>query len=200
MLFLDELPEFPRAALEALREPLENRRVALARGRWHVTFPAECQFLAAMNPCPCGYLGSTRRTCRCKPEQVLRYQNKLSGPFLDRIDLHVRLRDIDYETLLEKPTRPNETSAEIQKRVVACRQTQLQRQGVINAQLKGKALEEHSALKPPEQKILLSAMRDLQLSPRATHRLMRIARTIADLDHSPQIEMAHISETLSYRS
>jgi magnesium chelatase family protein len=200
VLFLDELPEFDRKVLEVLREPLETGVIHISRARDQIEFPADFQLIAAMNPCPCGYLGSTRRPCRCKPEQVMRYQNKLSGPLLDRIDLHVRLGDMDYEELLEKPKVLSETSSAIQKRVVNCRKLQLERQGVINAQLKNKALEEHCALKPAEQKILLSAMRDLQLSPRATHRLMRISRTIADLDHSPQIEMPHLSEALSYRA
>ncbi len=200
VLFLDELPEFDRKVLEVLREPLETGVIHLSRARDQIEFPADFQLIAAMNPCPCGYLGSKRRTCRCRPEQVLRYQNKLSGPLLDRIDLHVRLNDIDHEDFLQKPKTQARSSRSTQEQIMHCREKQLARQGVINAQLKNKPLETHCALQEAEQKILLSAMRELQLSPRSTHRLLRVARTIADLEDSARIMMPHLSEALGYRA
>ncbi len=200
VLFLDELPEFERQVLEVLREPLESGVIHISRAKDQVEFPARFQLISAMNPCPCGYYGSSRKSCRCKPEQIQRYQSRLSGPLLDRIDLHVHIRDLPYDELIKKQKNAEENSLSIQNRVIVCRALQIERQGVINAQLANKALETHCTLGDTEQGILLSAMRELQLSPRATHRILRVARTIADLDLSPTIAVKHLSETLSYRS
>lgn len=199
VLFLDELPEFDRQVLEVLREPLEAGVIHISRAKDQVEFPARFQLISAMNPCPCGYYGSSRKSCRCKPEQVQRYHSRLSGPLLDRIDLHVHIRDLPYDELIKKQKNAEENSFSIQNRVMICRALQIERQGVINAQLQNKALETHCLLGDTEQGILLSAMRELQLSPRATHRILRVARTIADLDLSPTITVKHLSETLSYR-
>lgn len=200
VLFLDELPEFERQVLEVLREPLESGVIHISRAKDQVEFPAQFQLISAMNPCPCGYYGSSRKSCRCKPEQIQRYQGRLSGPLLDRIDLHVHIRDLPYdELLIKKQKNLEENSRSIQNRVIACRALQIERQGVINAQLQNKALETHCMLGDTEQGILLSAMRELQLSPRATHRILRVARTIADLEASSKIEVKHLSETLGYR-
>ncbi len=200
VLFLDELPEFERQVLEVLREPLESGVIHISRAKDQVEFPARFQLISAMNPCPCGYYGSSRKSCRCKPEQIQRYQSRLSGPLLDRIDLHVHIHDLPYDELIKKQKNIEENSLSIQNRVIVCRALQIERQGLINAQLQNKALEIHCVLGDTEQGILLSAMRELQLSPRATHRILRVARTIADLDLSPTITVKHLSETLSYRS
>lgn len=200
VLFLDELPEFDRSVLEVLREPLESGVIHISRAKDQVEFPAQFQLIAALNPCPCGYLGSNRRSCRCRPEQVERYQAKLSGPLLDRIDLHIRVQDLPYEELLKAPLQAQKSSLEARQEVKLCRMRQLERQGSINAHLKNRALDQYCALGNEEQSIFISAMKQLQLSPRASHRLLRVARTIADLDAVPDIKTRHLSEALMYRA
>jgi len=197
VLFLDELPEFPRAALEALREPLESGQIRISRAARQTDFPARFQLVAAMNPCPCGYLGASHRNCRCTPDQVLRYQGKLSGPLLDRIDLHVEVPLLPPQQLLERAAA--ESSAAVRERVVQARQRALQRQGHANQALHGPELQRHAALEPAADKLLQQAASRLGWSGRATHRALRVARTIADLAASERILSAHLAEAVQYR-
>jgi magnesium chelatase family protein len=200
VLFLDELPEFARAALEALREPLENGTITIARAAMRAQFPARFQLIAAMNPCPCGYLGAAQasKPCRCSHEQVARYHSKLSGPLLDRIDLHVQVNALSPEALLA--AQAGESSAVMAERVAAAQAQALARQGCTNQQLSGQSLNQHCDLAPAASQILQAAAQRLQWSGRATHRSLKVARTIADLSGSPRIEVAHMAEALQYRS
>jgi len=197
VLFLDELPEFPRAALEALREPLESGSIRVVRAARQAEFPARFQLVAAMNPCPCGYLGSPQRACRCSPEQVLRYQSKISGPLLDRIDLQVQVAALPPQELVQAP--PGEASAPIAERVAAARERSLARQGCLNEALAGQRIDTHCALGDPVAQFLTSAATRLAWSGRSIHRCLKVARTIADLAASPQIEVAHVAEAVQYR-
>ena len=197
VLFLDELPEFPRAALEALREPLESGSIRVVRAARQAEFPARFQLVAAMNPCPCGYLGSPQRACRCSPEQVLRYQSKISGPLLDRIDLQVEVAALPPQELVQAP--PGEASAPIAERVAAARERSLARQGCLNEALAGQRIDTHCALGDSVAQFLTSAATRLAWSGRSVHRCLKVARTIADLAASPQIEVAHVAEAVQYR-
>jgi magnesium chelatase family protein len=199
VLFLDELPEFSRHCLEVLREPLESGTITLARANHRLTYPARFQLVAAMNPCPCGFLGDCERPCRCTPEQIQRYRARVSGPLLDRIDLHVQVSRIPPGDLLT-PGRTGEPSAVVQERVCRSRQRQEQRQGTPNAQLAPDQLASVCSLGKIEKKALESAALKMHLSGRGLHRTLRVARTIADLDASEAIGMAHITEALAYRS
>ena len=197
VLFLDELPEFPRAALEALREPLETGHIHISRAARQAVFPARFQLIAAMNPCPCGYLGSRVRHCRCTPEQISRYQGKLSGPLLDRIDLHVEVPALPPEELIQTP--PGEGSAAIRARVLAVRARVQARQQCPNAALQGQVLEEVARLPAEAAHFLQSAVVKLGWSARAMHRILRMARTVADLADSADIETAHVAEAIQMR-
>ncbi|MBA1273137.1 YifB family Mg chelatase-like AAA ATPase [Stutzerimonas azotifigens] len=197
VLFLDELPEFDRKVLEVLREPLESGQIVIARARDKVRFPARFQLVAAMNPCPCGYLGDPSGRCRCSADQIQRYRGKLSGPLLDRIDLHLTVAR--EATSLHTPPVSGERSETVARQVAGARHLQLTRQGCANAFLDLKGLREHCALSPEDQQWLERASERLGLSLRAAHRILKVARTLADLEAAPAIGRSHLAEALQYR-
>jgi magnesium chelatase family protein len=201
VLFLDELPEFQRSVLEVLREPLESGEIRISRANAQVQFPARFQLIAAMNPCPCGYLGDQR--CHCTPDQVKRYRQKISGPLLDRFDLHVPVNAVKAQHLQANQATTNDktlSTAQVRQRVCAARELQLQRQGVCNAQLTGKTLEKLCPLSSQQQTLLANAMDKLGLSARAYHRTLRVARSLADVDGESVVQDRHVMEALSYRN
>lgn len=199
VMFLDELPEFDRKVLEVLREPLESGEVTISRAAQQAQFPARFQLITAMNPCPCGHLGdSGGKECRCTQDQVSRYRGRISGPLLDRIDMHIEVPRLDPRTLSESSQR-EESSQQVRERVEKARQRQLQRSGCANSALAGKALEEVCRLDETAQQLIHRATEQLGLSARAYHRILRLARTIADLESSGQIQTTHISEAIGYR-
>lgn len=198
MLFLDEFPEFPRAVLEVLREPLESGRVALSRAQAQLEYPANFQLIAAMNPCPCGFANESNNRCCCTPQQIARYRQKISGPLLDRIDLHVPVRAVPIKDLQSKPD--GEASVDVKKRVEACRQFQLDRQGSTNAALKHSDLQRHCQLDKTSAHIIEQAVTKLNMSARGYDRVLRVARTLADMAKSEVIQSMHVSEALSYRA
>ena len=197
VLFLDELPEFERRVLEVLREPLESGRVAISRAARQVEFPARFQLVAAMNPCPCGYLGHYSGRCRCTPDQVQRYRGKISGPLLDRIDVQIEVPSLPEQELLS--TKPGESSRTVQKRVDLARQRQLDRQGKNNALLSGRDLDLHCRPDGHGQALLKQAISKINLSARGFHRILMLALTIADLAASEKVTSAHIAEAIQYR-
>ena len=197
VLFLDELPEFPRSVLEALREPLETGHISIARAHRTVEFPARFQLVAAMNPCPCGHLGHPVRACRCTPEQVARYQARLSGPLLDRIDLQVEVPMLPPEVLSRAPD--GESSAEVAERVRATRCLQWKRQGCLNAELDAAGLDRHACLQPGSRQLLNQAATKLGWSGRALHRVVRLARTLADLQAQESVGPSHVAEAIQFR-
>ena len=206
VLFLDELPEFGRNVLEVLRQPLEDKHVTISRARGSLTFPANFQLVAAMNPCPCGYYGDPQKACTCSQGAITTYQKRISGPLLDRIDIHVQVPRVDYDKLSDQ--RYGEASEVIRARVEAARQMQRLRfqQGgqaaagiLCNADMRTADLREFCALDDPSQKLMRAAMAQMHLSARAYHRILKLARTIADLDHSGDIQNTHLAEALQYR-
>ena len=198
VLFLDELPEFNRATLEILRQPMESGRILISRARRNATYPARFQLIAAMNPCPCGHLGNAALSCSRAPRCAEAYQNKISGPLLDRIDLHVDVDAVNPWEMTSDST-PRETSAEIRARVVAARNKQIARQGKVNAMLDGAELERFAALSEELTAFLNSAAEKMGMSARGYNRIKRLARTIADLRGDDYISMSDLAEALSYR-
>lgn len=197
VLFLDELPEFERRVLEVLREPLESGEIVIARAKDKIRFPARFQLVAAMNPCPCGYLGDPTGRCRCSSDQIQRYRNKLSGPLLDRIDLHLTVAR--EATALSPVANNGESSARIAALVAAARELQQRRQGCANAFLDLPGLRKHCELSTADKHWLESACERLTLSLRAAHRLLKVARTLADLEQAGRIDRNHLAEALQYR-
>ncbi len=197
VLFLDELPEFERRVLEALREPLETGQVSIARAARRVDYPARFQLVAAMNPCPCGYLGHTGGRCRCTPDQVARYRGKLSGPLLDRIDMSVEVPALSDDEL-RRPAAGDDSAA-VRQRVAQARARQLARQGKPNQALTPPEVERHCAADEPALRLLGAAMARLKLSARAYHRVLRVARSIADLADAEAIGGAHVAEAIQLR-
>ena len=198
VLFLDELPEFKRSVLETLREPLESGNITISRAARQVRFPAHFQLIAAMNPCPCGYLGDAKRECCCTLDQVRRYRQRISGPLLDRIDMHVQVSRISQQLLISsKPN--NENSMTVRTRVINARHYQFKRSGKTNAHLNNEELQRYVELTSLQQQWLHAAIEKLHLSARSYHRLLRVARTIADLENSTNVEQKHLAEALSYR-
>lgn len=199
-LFLDELPEWRRDAVEVLREPLETGRIRIARAACSAEFPARFQLVAAMNPCPCGYLGDTQRQCACTPDQVARYRGRVSGPVLDRIDLHVAVPRVPLAAIAAPAAAPVDDSATVRARVLQARAAQRARQECANAALDGDALQRHLRLAQPARDLLLQAVERLELSMRGFHRIQRVARSIADLDGSADTLAPHVAEAVQYRS
>ncbi len=203
VLFLDELPEFHRNVLEVLRQPLENGCVTISRASGSVTFPCAFMLVAAMNPCPCGFYGDRKRECRCSDRQVQNYRNKISGPLLDRIDIHVEVPLIEYEELTS--LEAGEPSAKIRERVVVARRIQQERFKAVkgmhcNAGMGSKEVQKYSALKPEAQDVLRSAISGFNFSARAYDRILKVSRTIADLADSEYVETEHVHEAIQYRT
>ena len=198
VLFLDELPEFGRAVLEVLREPLESGRISVSRAARQVEFPAQFQLVAAMNPCPCGYLGHFTGKCRCTPDQVLRYRGKISGPLLDRLDLQVEVPAVTQRELASN-TVGAESTENVRMRVAAARELQLVRQGKTNALLTTRDIEMHCVPDTAGAALLKQAIGRLGLSARGYHRVLKVARTIADLAGSPQLGSQPVAEAIQYR-
>jgi magnesium chelatase family protein len=197
VLFLDELPEFERRVLEVLREPMETGEISISRAARQVNFPARFQVVAAMNPCPCGYSGHPTIECQCTPQQVTRYRSKISGPLLDRFDLHVEV-PVQGGDVLMQSGGDGETSATVRERVLIARARQSER-GCLNAALSGRALQAACRLDRQGEQLLTGAMEKLGLSARALHRILRVARTLADLEGSEELRQSHLVEALGYR-
>lgn len=198
VLFLDELPEFSRHVLECLREPLESGHITISRAAFQTIFPAHFQFIASMNPCPCGYAGSAQDHCHCAPEQIKRYMGKISGPLLDRIDMHVEVTRLPPE-ILANLHLVEETSEVVRERVKVARQFQYTRQGKYNTVLTVPELDRYSKVQREAQLLLNHVMKKFNLSARVYHRIIKVARTIADLEGSLSIDEKHLSEALHYR-
>ena len=203
VLFLDELPEFKRSTLEVMRQPVEDGRVTVSRAAGSVTFPSEFMLVAAMNPCPCGYFADLKRECRCSPVQVQRYRQRISGPLLDRIDLHIEVPAVEYRDV--SSNRPEESSNAIRERVSQARRRQHQRfsnngKTTCNARMTAKQLKQYCRLTDDGNELIRIAMSDLNLSARAYDRILKVSRTIADLESSDEIKSDHVSEAIQYRT
>jgi magnesium chelatase family protein len=197
VLFLDELPEFERKVLEVLREPLESGKINISRAARQADFPASFQLLAAMNPCPCGYLGHFNNKCRCTPDNVARYKAKISGPLLDRIDMHIEVPALKEDEMTSAANAEN--SDAIRARVEAARELQLKRQGKANFALGSLEIDEFCQPDDAGLTLLKTAISRLNLSARAYHRILKVARTIADISGESSIKSAHIAEAVQYR-
>ena len=203
VLFLDELPEFKRTVLEVMRQPLEDRIITVSRAKFSVEYPASFMLVASMNPCPCGYYNHPEKDCVCSPGVVQKYLNRISGPLLDRIDIHLEVVPVPFEKLSEK--RKSETSVEIRNRVAEARKVQEERykdqKGIhCNAQMTTKLFQKHCELDVSCQTLIKSAMEKLGLSARAYDRILKVSRTIADLEKSENITASHLAEAIQYRS
>ena len=201
VLFLDELPEFNRRTLEVLRQPLEDGAVTISRAKMTTRFPAEFMLVAALNPCPCGYRGDPRRQCQCTAPQVERYMSKISGPLVDRIDIHLEVPAVPFRELSAK--RAGTSSSQMREAVLAARLRQARRFADsatrCNARMNSRQIREHCGLEPAAAELLRSAVADLGLSARAHDKVLRVARTVADLDAATDITASHISEAINYR-
>ena len=202
VLYLDELTEFKKETLEVLRGPLEDRTITISRLNATLTYPCNFMFVASMNPCPCGYYGSTEKECTCTPETIKKYMGKISGPLLDRIDMQIEVAPVKYQKLEQKQIA--ETSEKIKQRVDKARNIQLKRyegQKIYsNSELTPKLIETYCELDKSSQKIMKEAFQKLNFSARAYHRILKVARTIADLEEKEKIEVAHIAEAIQYRN
>ncbi|MEP7013958.1 MAG: YifB family Mg chelatase-like AAA ATPase [Verrucomicrobiota bacterium] len=203
VLFLDELPEFKRSALEVMRQPIEDGKVTISRAAGSLTFPCEFILVAAMNPCPCGYFGDLRRECRCGPVQVQRYRQRISGPLLDRVDLHIEVPPVEYRDVASE--RVEESSSAIRERVSQARKIQQERfqkdrKISCNARMTTRALKQHCKLSADSQELIRVAMTELNLSARAYDRILKVSRTIADLEGKTEIAPEHVSEAIQYRT
>ena len=201
VLFLDELPEFKRAALEVLRQPLEDGEIIIARAAQSLLYPARFSLIAAMNPCPCGYYGSPQRNCQCSPLQIRTYLNRISGPLLDRIDLQISVEAVDPLDLRQQ--RPGESSSTVRQRVIKARTYQQQRFAHTNihcnGQMRPQEIRVHCALSAPAEQLFTQAIEKLRLSARAHDRILKVSRTIADLAQAQEVEANHIAEAIQYR-
>jgi len=203
VLFLDEFPEFGTRVLEVMRQPMEDKVVTISRAKGSLTFPANFQLIAAMNPCPCGYHGDSLKPCTCAPAVVTKYQKRISGPMLDRIDIHIEVPRVDYEKL--SGDRMGESSESIQARVQAARDIQQKRFSygnsdiVCNADMRVGEIRQYCKLQDEGQSLMRAAMSQMNLSARAYHRILKLARTIADLAGSEEIQSPHLAEALQYR-
>ena len=202
VLFLDELPEFPRQVLEVLRQPLEDRSVTISRVNASFTYPSGFILVAAMNPCPCGFLTDSQRPCTCTPNEVRKYVKKISGPLLDRIDIHIHVPKLDYSDITSQ--LPGESSATIKERVEAARQIQRSRfikdNIFCNAQMRHKDVKQHCKLSNDAHLLLKNAFQKLHLSARGYDRILKVARTIADLEYQKEIQEQHVAEAIQFRS
>jgi magnesium chelatase family protein len=203
VLFLDELPEFQRNVLEVMRQPLEDGAVTISRARISVTFPSRFMLAAAMNPCPCGYFGDPMRECHCTAPMIQRYVSKISGPLLDRIDIHIEVPAVKYKELRAPSSAEDSTAARV--RVIAAREKQTERfaaekKTYSNAQMAPKMIRKHCAIGADGEKLLENAITRVGLSAQAHDRILKVARTIADLDGSASIETNHLSEAIQYRT
>ena len=202
VLFLDELTEFNKNNIELLRGPLEDRKITISRLEASITYPANFMLVASMNPCPCGYYGSKEKECRCTPEQIKRYLQKISGPILDRIDMHIEVSGVPYKKL--KGTEMIETSEEVRKRVNEARKVQINRyknEGVFsNSELTPKLITKYCSMEKANTELLEKSFKKLHLSARAYSKIIKVARTIADLDNSKDIKTQHLAEAIQYRS
>jgi magnesium chelatase family protein len=199
VLFLDELPEFNRQALETLREPIESGSICISRAAAQIEFPAQFQLITAMNPCPCGHYGNPKANCFCSPDKINRYLNKISGPLLDRIDMHVTLQTLSSEELIKPNTNKANESIRIKANITDTRTTQIQRQGCLNAHLNTKKCESICSLGTLEIDFLGKMLSNLKLSARAFHRLLKVSRTIADIRNSEQVERIDLQQALSFK-
>ncbi|MHB1140156.1 MAG: YifB family Mg chelatase-like AAA ATPase [Sulfuricaulis sp.] len=199
VLFLDELPEFDRHVLEVLREPLESGTITISRAARQAEFPARFQLVAAMNPCMCGFYGDPSGRCRCTPDKVNQYRSRISGPLLDRIDMHIEVPGVPREVLLDQKIQPGESSNVVRERVARARERQRQRNGSINAALTNKQIEESCKLDEAGRRLLEQAIDRLGLSARAYHRVLKVARTVADLAGEENIKPSHVAEAVQYR-
>ena len=203
VLFADELPEFNKATLEVLRQPLEDRKITISRAKYTVEYPCSFMFVASMNPCPCGYYNDPTHKCVCSPGQIQRYLNKISGPLLDRIDIQIEITPVPFKDI-SRPTQ-GESSADIRKRVIAARQIQEQRfkehKGIhCNAQMTERMIHQYAEPDEAGINLLRTAMERLNLSARAYNRILKVARTIADIEASPDVQPRHLAEAISYRN